>query len=159
MTIQWTEELAVGYPAIDNQHKELINKFNQFLDACHLHKGKVHLGELFGFLDNYVVLHFCEEERLMELYQYPDLLTHRKQHQEFTQRLKELHSELAREGTTISVLIHTNKALLYWLSTHIKQVDVALGKYLASTPNAERHNHPDPPPSTAAAPGRVNSTG
>jgi hemerythrin len=158
MTLQWTEELAVGYPAIDNQHKELINKFTQFLDACHQHKGKVQLGELFGFLDNYVVLHFREEEQLMEQHQYPDLLTHRKHHQEFIRRLKELRSELAQEGSTISVLIHTNKALLYWLSTHIKQVDVALGKYLASSTSAERHNHPDPA-SAPTVPGRVNPTG
>lgn len=154
MTLQWTEELAVGYPAIDNQHKELINRFNQFLDACHQHKGKVQLGELFSFLDNYVVLHFREEEKLMELHQYPDLRTHRKQHQEFTRRLEELRSELAQEGSTISVLIHTNKALLYWLSTHIKQVDVALGKYLASSTNTKRHNHPDP-----TSTGRVGPTG
>lgn len=131
MTLQWTEDLAVGNAVIDNQHRELFDIFNRFLQACHLQQGYDQLIELIGFLDRYVVLHFREEEQLMEKYSYPDLSSHRKQHQEFTRRLGELHTELAKQGPTVPVLIHTNKALLYWLSTHIKQVDVALGKYLA----------------------------
>jgi len=131
MTLQWTEDLAVGNAVIDNQHRELFEIFNRFLQACHLPQGNDQLNELFGFLDRYVVLHFCEEEQLMEKYSYPDLSSHRKQHQEFIRRLGELRSELAKQGLTVSVLIHTNKALLYWLSSHIKQIDVTLGKYLA----------------------------
>lgn len=132
MTLQWTEDLAVGNSVIDSQHRELFEIFNRFLQACHQQHGKEQLNELFGYLDRYAVLHFRDEEQLMEKYSYPDLPFHRKEHREFTRRLGELRAELAKQGPTVTVLIHTNKALLYWLSTHIKQIDVALGKYLAT---------------------------
>jgi hemerythrin len=132
MTLQWSEELVVGHAEIDKQHQQLIDKFNTFLLACHVHKGREQLLELFNFLDRYVVFHFREEEQLMELYNYPDLRSHRKEHQDFKRRLTLLRAELDKADTLISVLIHTNKALIYWLTTHIKQIDAALGKYLAT---------------------------
>lgn len=130
MTLQWTEDLAVGHPEIDRQHRELITRFNNFLDACHQRKGKESLLELLGFLDSYVDEHFRQEERLMEQHAYPELPAHRAQHEEFRRRLALLQDELAPSGPTISVLIHTNKTLLYWLTTHIKQVDVRFGRFL-----------------------------
>lgn len=134
MKLQWSEELAVGYQKIDEQHQELIHRFNAFLEACNEHRGKEHLNELYKFLDSYVVLHFQEEERLMKRYSYPDFPAHHKEHQEFISRLAALEAELEKAGPTIGVLIHTNKALLYWLTTHIKLIDVALGRFLADKP-------------------------
>lgn len=132
MKLQWSDELAVGYPIIDEQHQELIDRFNAFLEACNENRGKEHLNQLYKFLDRYVVQHFQEEEQLMKRYSYPDLQAHLKEHQEFISRLAALEAELEKAGPTIGVLIHTNKALLYWLTTHIKQIDVALGRFLTS---------------------------
>jgi len=131
MTLQWTEDLAIGHAVIDNQHKELMDKFNGFLEAIHRRQDHEQLVNLFCFLDRYVEHHFREEELLMEQSGYTEFPAHRAEHQVFTRRLQGLRSELERTGPTIAVLIRTNKALLYWLTTHIKQVDVALGKYLA----------------------------
>jgi len=130
MTLQWSEELATGYSEIDRQHRELIDRFNLFLEACSARKGKEQLSRLFEFLDQYVVEHFHQEELLMMQHNYPETLPHQKEHREFTSRLGELRRELAKSGPTITVLIHTNKALLYWLTTHIKQIDVKLGRFL-----------------------------
>lgn len=135
MTLQWTEELAVGYDLIDQQHRELIDKFNDFLEACNGRRGKEQLSELFQFLDEYVILHFHEEEEMMKLHDYPEMAQHLAQHREFTSRLSELREELDKVGPTIHVLIRTNKALLYWLTNHIKQVDVKLGRFLSQTGN------------------------
>jgi hemerythrin len=132
MTLQWSEELAVGHAEIDRQHQQLIDKFNQYLQACHVSKGREQLIEFFRFLDRYVVFHFREEEQLMDRHQYPALASHRDEHQEFTHRLTILRTELDKPDTLISVLIHTNKTLIHWLTTHIKQVDGALGRFLAT---------------------------
>jgi len=130
MTLQWNDDLAVGYPLIDRQHQELIDRFNKFLDACNERQGKEQLTELYRFLDEYVVLHFREEEELMARHHYPEIVEHRRQHREFTGRLAELRGDLEELGPTIHVLIRTNKALLYWLTNHIKKVDVKLGHFL-----------------------------
>jgi hemerythrin len=132
MLIQWSEQLAVGHAEIDHQHRQLIDKFNKFILACHVDNRKEHLIELFNFLDRYVVMHFREEELIMERHHYPELTSHRKEHLNFIQRLTELRRELDKSGPTVSVLIHTNKTLLFWLTNHIKQIDVAFGRYLTS---------------------------
>ncbi len=135
MTLQWNDDLAVGYPKIDHQHQELIQKFNEFLDACHSRRGKDHLTELYRFLDEYVILHFHDEEELMLKHNYPEAKEHREQHREFTDRVAELRQDLEKSGPTIHVLIRTNKALLFWLTTHIKKIDVKLGQFLTELAN------------------------
>jgi len=136
MTLEWTEELAVGHGKIDLQHRELFARFTDFLEACHQRKGQENLQELFDFLDAYVELHFRQEEELMAAQDYPELAAHRRQHQEFRGRLSQLRSELGKAGPTIPVLIHTNKALVFWLTNHIKQVDVRFGHFLKHPPAA-----------------------
>jgi len=130
MTLQWSEDLAIGHQEIDRQHRELIEHFNAFLDACNERRGKEQLNQLFEFLDQYVIEHFRQEELLMMQNNYPEILPHQREHREFTTRLAELRRELAKSGPTITVLIHTNKALLYWLTTHIKQIDIQLSRFL-----------------------------
>lgn len=130
MTLQWTDDLATGHQDIDRQHRELFDRFNRFLEACSSRQGPAEILRLFEFLDQYVVEHFRQEEQLMKQHDYPETLFHQQQHREFTSRLRELRRELAKAGATITVLIHTNKALLYWLSTHIKQIDIKLGRFL-----------------------------
>ncbi len=39
MGIQWRESLSIGNDAIDNQHKELLLRFNSLLEACQAGKG------------------------------------------------------------------------------------------------------------------------
>ena len=44
MQITWREELSVGVPLIDDQHKELIPHFNALLIACNEGRGKEEVG-------------------------------------------------------------------------------------------------------------------
>jgi len=130
MSLQWTEDLAVGYPLIDEQHKSLFDQFERFIVACEERRGPEHLRELFAFLDRYVTRHFQAEEELMERSAYSDIRRHRQQHRYFIEQLAELERELATTGPTIQVIIRTNKALIYWLTEHIREVDTGLAAHL-----------------------------
>ncbi|TYO99889.1 hemerythrin [Geothermobacter ehrlichii] len=130
MGLQWDTTLAVGHEMIDEQHRELFARFNAFLEACNQRHGKSRLEELFRFLDTYVVEHFRAEEELMQATAYPEADEHLSQHRHFIDRVRELRDELDRDGPTLPVIIQTNKALLYWLTSHIRQVDTALARWL-----------------------------
>ena len=130
MSLQWSEDLAVGYPLIDSQHRSLFDQFAQFVAACDRHRGPEQLRELFGFLDDYVSRHFRAEEELMRRHNFPETARHREEHQVFTAKLDGLKKELAATGPTIQVLIRTNKALIYWLTEHIREVDTRLASHL-----------------------------
>jgi hemerythrin len=46
MLIEWNEDLTTGNRTIDEQHRELIDRFNGLLAACNQGKGKEEIKSL-----------------------------------------------------------------------------------------------------------------
>ena len=137
MNLFWSENLAVGHPMIDAQHRTLFDRFAGLLAASDQGRGADHLQELFCYLDEYVTLHFREEEALMARNDYPEIGSHQTEHRIFCAKLSRLKAELATNGPTVQVLIHTNKALIYWLTEHIRDVDTKLTAFLQREENSK----------------------
>ncbi|WP_027716809.1 bacteriohemerythrin [Desulfuromonas sp. TF] len=136
MALEWTEKLAVGHAVIDEQHRELFRRFDNLIEACRRASGKERIEELIGFLDSYVVIHFREEERLMELCAYPGLEEQKSQHLYFIGRLDALKADLKEKGVSAHLVISTNQILLKWIIRHIKDIDVKFGVFLKAHPQA-----------------------
>lgn len=137
MAIEWTEDLAMGVTEIDNQHKELFRRINLLLDACNQHKAKDEVGQTIEFLGNYVVEHFGHEERYMDFYGYPESVDHKEHHRQFINSLQELKDRFEADGPGAHIIIMTNRAVVGWLNSHIRNVDRLLGAYLrAKMPTA-----------------------
>lgn len=132
MALVWTEELAVGYGLIDEQHKELFSRFNSLLEACREGKGRATIAPLLDFLADYVTSHFAEEERFMQRYAFPERDAHVRQHRELIRHVEEVRRELQENGATILVTATISQTLLDWLLKHVKQTDVKLGRFLAA---------------------------
>ena len=130
MAIEWTEDLAVGFNTIDDQHKELFKKINQMLEACTQGKGKEVLREMLDFLGDYVVTHFGTEERLMQQYNYPDYQSHKNHHEKFIESFMGLKKEFETTGPGIHLVVMTNRVVVGWLNSHIRNVDKLLGAFL-----------------------------
>jgi len=130
MSLEWSDDLAVGHPEIDAQHRSLFAQFAALLEACERQRGTEQLRDLFGFLDGYVKEHFRAEQELMARHNYPQGERHAAEHRAFTARLAELKRELEEGAPALAVLIRTNKALIYWLTEHIREVDSQLAGFL-----------------------------
>ncbi|MEI6305543.1 MAG: bacteriohemerythrin [Deltaproteobacteria bacterium] len=130
MGIEWRDSLAIGVEEIDSQHKELIARFNNLLTACETGKGIDELTKLLAFLDDYVIEHFSNEEKLQRKYNYPSYQSHKIEHDSFIKRIKNVQEEIRSEGVAIHNVIETNNMLLKWLLNHISKVDTELGKFL-----------------------------
>lgn len=130
MGIEWRDSLSIGVAEIDTQHKQLLSHFDQLLKACETGKGVEELKKLLGFLDEYVIKHFKDEESLQRLRNYPGYEAHKKEHSAFIARLKVLKQEINTEGVALHHVIETNHLLLKWLLHHISTVDVQLGTFL-----------------------------
>ncbi|MBV5350516.1 hemerythrin domain-containing protein, partial [bacterium] len=76
MGITWREDLAVGVEQIDDQHKELLARFDLLLSACKQGKGSEEVLHLLDFLDEYVIRHFGDEEQLQKKIGFPDFTAH-----------------------------------------------------------------------------------
>lgn len=132
MGIQWRDSLSIGVDTIDNQHKELLKRFDTLLTACEEGKGAEELKRLLAFLEEYIHVHFTDEEALQKLHNYPGYEEHRKQHTYFINKIKELRAETSQNGFLTHNVIETNSLLLKWLLNHISKVDTELGKFLNS---------------------------
>lgn len=130
MGIEWRDSLSIGITEIDNQHKQLLSHFDRLLKACEAGKGLQELKTLLGFLDEYVIKHFNDEESIQRLRNYPGYEAHKKEHESFIIRLKALKQEISAEGVALHHVMETNNMLLKWLLHHISTVDVQLGTYL-----------------------------
>ncbi len=131
MGISWRDDLAIGHDAVDQQHKELLERFDALLGACKAGEGREELARLIDFLDQYVVLHFREEEKLQRLTGFPGFEAHRVQHKGFIENLARLKADIASEGNIqLDHILDTNRMLLDWLVNHISTNDKALGLFM-----------------------------
>lgn len=130
MGIAWQENLAVGVDTIDDQHKELLRRFDSLLQACNKGRGREELVRLLNFLNEYVICHFRDEEKLQQDCGYPGYSSHCQEHDHFIERLKGLQKELAVEGASLPVVIRTNNVMLDWLINHIAKSDTKIGEFL-----------------------------
>src|SRR3972149_3293503 len=108
MPFEWTQNLSIGVAEIDNQHKELFKRINNLLDACTQGKGKDEVLNTLRFLDDYVTVHFTEEERLQQKYNYPYYTSHKALHAEFIKNISDIKKAVEEEGAGLHLVVRTN---------------------------------------------------
>jgi hemerythrin len=125
---EWKDAYNVNLTSVDSQHKKL------FRLAGDLHRamlaGAVKAG-LFRLLEDhlqYTVVHFAYEERLMEQAGYPELATHRAEHEDLARRVREFQKDFeeGRIATGITLL----QFLKEWLQKHLIESDQKYVPYL-----------------------------
>lgn len=130
MGIKWRDSLSIGVEAVDNQHKELLLRFDKLLEACQSGQGIDELKKLMGFLEEYVYTHFNDEEALQRLHHYPGYEVHLSEHRYFIEQIKKLKHDTSKDGFSTHHVVETNNMLLKWLINHISKVDTELGAFL-----------------------------
>lgn len=130
MRIEWQDYLSVGVEEIDLQHKLLIDKYNDFFEAFSEGRAGDEVIRLLGFLEEYVVTHFADEERLQIQVGFPDYEKHRMQHEELSRKVAELKERLGSEAPDPSLISSTGLLLTGWLIEHISVMDRAIGRFM-----------------------------
>jgi hemerythrin len=119
--IEWSDELSVGIPAIDEQHKELVGIVNDLHAAMLRREGRQALEETFGKLIDYTGRHFATEEALFDEHEYPDAAAHKEQHAMLSEKVGELREQF--ESGNVTITIEVMEFLRDWLRTHIAVSD------------------------------------
>lgn len=127
MAIGWNKSLETGISVVDSQHRALVDKLNEFFEACIQKKGKEELMSMIKFLENYVVFHFKTEEDIMQRNKFPGYLKHKTMHDDFIKEFLKIKDRFEKEGATLELVNSTTKFLTNWLIEHISKVDKQLG--------------------------------
>jgi hemerythrin len=130
----WRDSLKIGIEDIDSQHKELFDRFNLFLDIVLTDKKvedkKNEIEKIFNFLDEYVVKHFEDEEKIQQEVKYPDYIRHCKIHRKFKEEILEVREKFKEVGYDESVFQRLSGKIAAWLVNHIALEDQKLSDYI-----------------------------
>lgn len=133
--IVWRDELSVGVPEMDAQHKRLIQLINDLHDAMREGKGKETMGSIIEGLKQYTIAHFSKEEALMKTKGYPGLSKQVSQHSAFVAKVSKFQDDFSNGRATISLDVMS--FLRDWLTHHIMQEDKAYGPHVGNKTAAQ----------------------
>ena len=125
---EWSDSLTVGIPLVDDDHKLLIDLINQLHDSVDGNEEHGTLGTVLNVLLEYTEYHFLREETVMDVCGYPDLSTHRAEHDALTARVREIETRY-RSDKEASLGGETLRFLKYWLNGHIHGRDTLIREY------------------------------
>ena len=124
MFITWSPDFETGVPAVDRDHKRLVDLINQVHAVVEEGGTAEDVGAVVEELTDYVAEHFAREERLMEEAGYESIGPHIARHEDFTHRV----GTLAREYEFDSDAVDMQEVLDFladWLINHILKADKA----------------------------------
>jgi hemerythrin len=132
--MKWSPEYAIGVPEIDEQHQSLFEWFAQLDSAAADHRMMTATYTLTRLMQ-YTRVHFAAEETLMTTIAYPELETHRAEHEAFRRNLRELQTA----AMTQDISVATISLLRDWLIKHITISDMKYAAFSRSlTPKAAK---------------------
>lgn len=126
---RWRENLSVGIPEIDRDHRRLIDILNRLHYMALAGDDRAAIGRVIDEVVAYTRDHFRREERLMREIAYPQALDHQAQHRAFAERLAEEHARFYADPEGFSVEGFYD-ALADWLLVHVSAADSRLQPYV-----------------------------
>ena len=79
--IEWNEKFSLGVPAIDHEHRELIDLVNGAHRAVSAGESRERLSECLGEIYARISAHFALEEKLMRESGYDEYEVHKTDHE------------------------------------------------------------------------------
>lgn len=90
--LQWNDRYSVGNPAVDHEHRELIDLINTLHAALRAGGGEGVEG-FFGDLYRAISSHFALEEQLMRTHGYPEYAGHKQEHEALLDAIRDMMDE------------------------------------------------------------------
>jgi hemerythrin len=134
----WTPELATGHAAVDEQHRQLFQRFNDLHNAIGNRAGRAEVGRVLSAMAAYVVAHFQMEEKLMTEARYPGLGAHQAVHNIMRVQVENLVDQYKAKGLDPLALL---QVLGRWLVGHVQKDDKEMADFLRAHP---QDAEPDP---------------
>lgn len=126
--IEWTEKLSVGSDVLDGHHKMIIDCLNQLHPLIDAKGRDAEVNAVLAKLEDFVLVHFSEEEQCMRKAGYPDWRAHKEQHDKMYDVVFGMKSDV-EHGRSLDAKNLFN--IIYnWLLRHIMGEDKKYEKYL-----------------------------
>ena len=127
----WRDGYAVGIGVIDEHHRYLLDLMNALHGALNAEGNVLEIARALKALESYTVVHFAEEERLMDAFGYAERQAHAREHATFVAQIGRMWVVL-RSNPLLSG--HGTLGFLRdWLINHIQVSDVRMAAAILAT--------------------------
>jgi len=126
--VAWSEELNVGIPGIDDEHRRFIGQVNELNAAIASREPKARVEELLKAIVRDACAHFAREERLLEERGYPDARRHAVLHAGLVIQITAALHDI-RDTEWSRFWIETGLAVRNVLVEHLLQEDMRFRDY------------------------------
>lgn len=133
---RWRDNLSLDVPAVDNDHRHLIDLLNRMHYMALAGDDREAIGEVIGELVEYTSTHFTREEMLMRLSGYPEYKAHRKLHKALRERVADFYTEFRRAPQVFDIQ-RFYRFLTDWLAMHILGEDMKIKPYVEKLAEAQ----------------------
>ena len=123
MSIVWRPAMSTGLAWQDEQHKEILRRIDQLVDAIEKNQGASVIGELLEFLGEYVDRHFRSEEAFMRKSGCGSCELHAECHRVLRENLAEIKATFNRHGASTMVVVKMQSLVRDWLINHVLAID------------------------------------
>jgi len=126
--ITWNDSFNIQVEVIDEQHRRLVELMNRLIAFQEEETTDKDVAEVLGAMTNYLGYHFDTEEQLMIDHGYPEIESHREEHQAFVTQTAYFIATYREGGASLKkdILLFLKE----WLVEHIVKTDGAFGDYL-----------------------------
>jgi len=126
--IEWKEHFNVGNPAVDFEHRELVDLINA-LHADLLAAGaKGSVLDFLGEIYTRIAAHFALEEKLMRERRYDQYQAHKSDHERLLDEIRDIMDDY--EDAELFNDEELARRLSHWFVGHFKTMDARLHKML-----------------------------
>ena len=99
MRIDWDDNLILGIPEIDAEHRSLFRVFNQLVEAYESTDGPAAPTLIVNELTGRVKVHVVKEEDLFRRHGLPDVVDHCREHSDFVAGIEDLLQRFMTSGS------------------------------------------------------------
>jgi hemerythrin-like metal-binding protein len=124
----WNPEWETGEPAIDQQHRQLLDQLGRLMVALAEGREGAETERALLLMGVYIDQHFKDEETLMARSQYPGLEHHRLIHEDLRDQVRVLMDFYVHDPRAIPASVMD--FLLTWLKDHLAGEDRLLAEHL-----------------------------
>jgi hemerythrin len=126
--IIWDDSFDIQVEVIDAQHRRLVELMNRLIAMQDQTTSDDEIADILGAMTNYLGYHFETEEQMMIDHGYPELESHREEHQTFVTQTAYFIATYRQSGVSLKkdILLFLKE----WLVEHILQTDAAFGAFL-----------------------------
>jgi len=126
--IEWKEQYAIGIPAVDTEHRELIALINEVHRRLRAGEEGLTVSDFLGEIFARISAHFALEERVMRERHYDQLPAHKADHERLLDGIRDIMDDYEdRKDFDAAAFAMRLDA---WFGEHFRTHDARLHRHL-----------------------------